>query len=114
MYTLRIAKPVLFTPGEVELLERVLDMNVEGLEDAKRETTVDPTVQTADDLNDLMSGYDEDLRTCSQVRRKVTECPQWDVDPKTIVLLLVSIFTAKRLTGACYNRLRPSRRTTVH
>lgn len=101
---MKTTKPVWFTPRESVLLQDIIDMNIEGIHAAKEVTTVDPTVQTADELNDLMSGYEDDLVTCSNIREKVTKCQTLNVSPRTITLLLASIYTVRRLIAACSGR----------
>lgn len=59
------------TQKERRLLLDVIDLHVEGIRDAKRQTTLDPTVGTADQLLDLMSGYDDDLATLTTIREKL-------------------------------------------
>lgn len=102
-----ITKPVFLTADEVALISVAIDSWEEGTKIAKGFTTVDPTVQTADELTDLMSGYEDDLVACQNIRRKVA---QWskvqNVSPKTIVLLSVYTYTASRLIRVCYNKLR--------
>lgn len=105
MYIVKVARPILLTSGEVRLLTDIIDMNVEGINDAKEVTTVDPTVQTADELTDLMSGYEDDLVTLHNVREKVT-CQTWNVKLRTLVLLSVCTYIAKRRIGACLRRQR--------
>jgi hypothetical protein len=56
---------------ERRLLADVVDMHVEGVAVAKDATTVDPTIETADRLLDLMSGYDEDLQVLTRIRQRI-------------------------------------------
>lgn len=103
-----LTRPVFFTPTELALITIAIDSWQEGTEVAKGITTVDPTVQTADELNDLMSGYDDDLVTCQSIRKRVT---QWsaapNINPRTLLLLPVCIYTASRLIRVCFGKRRP-------
>lgn len=63
---------VVAMPGRVaRLLSDVIDIHVEGLEEAKKETTDDPTVRTADELCDLMADYDRDIRDLQKLKRSL-------------------------------------------
>lgn len=97
-------QPILLSSDESVLLTDMIDNWQEGIEEAKKLTTVDPTVQTADELTDLMSGYDDDMTVLRHLREKVTKCLQLDVKLLGIILLPVSIYTAKRLIAACSSR----------
>lgn len=98
------AIPVILTAVEVNLLRDIIDMHVEGIVTAKVVTTTDPTVQTADELTDLMSGYEDDLVTCQNIRRKVTTWPTKTTNLKAIMLLLACTYTVRRVIVACSNR----------
>jgi hypothetical protein len=56
---------------EAQLLTDVMEMHVEGVLAAKSATTYDPTIQTADRLLDLMSGYDDDLKVLARVKQRI-------------------------------------------
>lgn len=56
---------------ERSLLADVIDLHTEGILVAKSETTLDPTIDTADRLLDLMSGYDDDCRVLKKVKGKL-------------------------------------------
>ena len=93
-------QPIVLSDAETLLLTDMLDNWQEGIEEAKKLTTVDPTVQTADELTDLMSGYEDDLVILQHLRRKVTKCAL-DVRLIRILLLSACIYTAKRLIDSC-------------
>jgi hypothetical protein len=61
------------THGQIELLFSIIDNWVEGITAAKEATTTDPTIETADRLLDLMSGYDDDLEQIKQIRIYLAE-----------------------------------------
>lgn len=88
--------------AESVLLKDIFDNWQEGIEEAKNLTTVDPTVQTADELTDLMSGYEDDLVTLQHLREKVITCAQ-DARQTRTPLLSAFICTAKRLIGLCFD-----------
>ena len=53
------------------LLTDVIDLHVAGIADSKNLTELDPTVATAEQLLDLMSGYDDDMLELVHVRRQL-------------------------------------------
>lgn len=72
-------RTVFVSKEEAELLGDVIDLHVAQMVDAKDMTIDDPTVETADQLLDLVSGYDEDARMLKRVRdqlKQVTASPQ--------------------------------------
>jgi hypothetical protein len=61
----------LFTTEESDLLLDILDNWEEGIKHAKQETTVDPTVASADELVDLSTSYDDQTGLVQTIREKV-------------------------------------------
>lgn len=62
---------ITFTHQELEFLLEVLEIHEAGLEGSKEPTMLDPTINSADQLVQLMAGYDVDLQTLEAVRRKL-------------------------------------------
>ena len=60
------------TPHQAELLVDCIDTWVAGVAAAKDLTTEDPTIDSAEQLLDIMSGYDEQLVELKQVRDQLT------------------------------------------
>lgn len=56
---------------EAQLLLDVIDIHVHGVLAAKDLTTTDPTIESSEDLLDLMSGYDDDLLVLNTIRHKL-------------------------------------------
>ena len=56
---------------DADLLTDVIDMHVEGIVASRELTTDDPTVQSAEELLDLMSGYDDHMRILQRMRRRL-------------------------------------------
>lgn len=63
--------PTFFTAREAQLLLDVIDIHVHGVLAAKDLTTTDPTIESSEDLLDLMSGYDDDLLVLNTIRHKL-------------------------------------------
>lgn len=59
------------TPDEAKVITDVIDIWVLGIAEAKELTTEDPTIDSAEQLLDLMSGYDDDLTLLHSVRQKL-------------------------------------------
>lgn len=59
-------------PKAAQLLIDVIDIHVLGVLEAKQLTTDDPTIDSAEQLLDIMSGYDEDLKELSRIRKQLT------------------------------------------
>lgn len=53
------------------LLIDIIDMHVEGIADARQATMDDPTLSSAEQLLDLMAGYDEDMDLIRSFRRRL-------------------------------------------
>lgn len=64
-------KLLLVNKDQAGLLKDVIDMHVEGVVASKELTTLDPTVESAEQLLDLASGYDDDLRELAIIRRRL-------------------------------------------
>lgn len=60
------------SPEQAELLVDVIDIWVAGTQAAKELTTDDPTIDSAEQLLDLMSGYDEQLSELNSIRKQLT------------------------------------------
>ncbi len=56
---------------ETKLLVDVIDIHIQGIREAKPLTTDDPTVESAEQLLDLMSGYDDDLKVLERIKAKL-------------------------------------------
>ena len=56
---------------QAKLLVDVIDMHVQGIVASKDLTEVDPTVDSAEQLLDLMSGYDDDALLLQDVREQL-------------------------------------------
>lgn len=111
MHDIKVPTPILLTDEERSLLRSVIENWREGLHYAKDMTTVDPTIRTADELVDLMSGYEDDLVTLQSVEGKMTEWSQSiSLRLKTAVLVLLSVCTyiVRKLTDVCSSRLKGS------
>jgi hypothetical protein len=63
-------RPLWTTDAQRALLIEMIDQWVEQAADAKDMTIEDPTVQTADDLLDLMASYDNDVALLKDVREQ--------------------------------------------
>jgi hypothetical protein len=59
------------TQEELKLFDDIMDMHIEGVLQSKRLTTEDTTVRSAEELLDLMSGYDDDMNMIASIREKV-------------------------------------------
>lgn len=59
------------TLAEAKLVTDVIDFWIAGVEESKELTTEDRTIDSAEQLCDLMSGYDDDLQTLTSIRRKL-------------------------------------------
>jgi DNA-binding FrmR family transcriptional regulator len=53
------------------VLRDVIDMHLEGVVAAKQATMDDPTVASAEELLDLMSGYDDDMKILLDFRKRL-------------------------------------------
>lgn len=62
---------VQLTDKEKVLLKDVIDCYIEGIDAAKDLTTTDGTVGSAEQLLDLMSGYDEDRATLVRIKEQL-------------------------------------------
>ena len=67
--------PISFTETERRLLIDVIDIHVAGVEQSKVLTTDDPTIESAEQLLDLMAGYDDDLNTLNEIRKRLNTPP---------------------------------------
>lgn len=65
----------ILSASERRLLIDVIDIHVQGVEQAKILTTEDPTIDSAEQLLDLMAGYDDDLASLSKIRKLLNEPP---------------------------------------
>jgi hypothetical protein len=65
--TIHLTEPV------AKLLVDVIDMHVQGIAESKELTCDDPTVDTADQLLDLMAGYDMDMMALKDIRQQLSE-----------------------------------------
>ena len=54
-----------------QLLIDVIDIHIDGIQGAKAATTQDPTVQTADELLDLMAEYDQDIHDLERIKERL-------------------------------------------
>lgn len=54
------------------LLRDVIDLHLEGVAESRELTVDDPTVRSAEELLDLMSGYDDDTDALIKIRKKLT------------------------------------------
>lgn len=54
------------------LLTNVIDTYVEGIIEARQLTMEDPTIESAEQFLDLLSGYDEDMARLQVVRRRLS------------------------------------------
>jgi hypothetical protein len=59
------------TNEEALLLRDIIDLWCEGLPMAKELTTTDPTIESAEQLLDLMAGYDSQIATLNSVRKRL-------------------------------------------
>lgn len=57
---------------DAALLCDVIDLHVEGVAASRELTVEDPTVRSAEELLDLMSGYDDDMEALARIRKKLT------------------------------------------
>lgn len=62
-----------FNTTECQIMVDIIDIWVLGVADAKDLTTEDPTIDSPEELLDLMSGYDDDLATLSSIRTTLKE-----------------------------------------
>lgn len=58
---------------QARVLRDVIDMHLEGVVEAKKATIADPTVASAEELLDLMAGYDDDMKTLLRFRRRLDQ-----------------------------------------
>jgi hypothetical protein len=59
------------TKEEASLLTDIIDIWCEGLPVAKELTTTDPTIASAEQLLDLMAGYDDQVATLNDIRKRL-------------------------------------------
>jgi len=58
---------VKFDKNEVRILTDVINLHMTGLLDAKGMTIDDPSILSAEELLDYMSGYDEEIMVLSDI-----------------------------------------------
>lgn len=63
--------PIWLSLEETKFLMQVLEIHEEGIEASKDPTIEDPTIESIDELLELMDGYNQDLVTLQRVRNKL-------------------------------------------
>jgi hypothetical protein len=56
---------------ECELLRDVIDTQLEGMADAKEQTTVDPSIKSPEELLEYVAGLEDDRELLISIRKKV-------------------------------------------
>jgi hypothetical protein len=62
---------VQFTQEEARLLGDVIDLHLQGIDEARDPTIDDPSIKVTDDLLELMAQYDSDEGMLIRIREKL-------------------------------------------
>ena len=66
---------------DMQLLVDVIDMHLEGMKDAEVKTVQDPTIESAGQLLDLMSGYTRDSAVLTAIKERVENASNLTILP---------------------------------